>query len=257
MNVAVAVATIGHNNPPPLGHAEILAERHADVRRDVEAVAARATAAPRAIKTEADLDAIGTLVKDIGALVRRIDTRRTTEKAPHLQAGREVDAFFGVFTDRLEKIRETFQAIADDHARKKAAEERAAREAEARRAEAEAERQREIARRAEEANRLKTAEKHDARAEVAADQAAQATAAAQAGAADLIRTRTASGTLATGRTEWTFEITDFAAIPLEVLRAYLPRAEIEKAIRAHVRVNKGAMPIPGVRIFEDVRASFR
>lgn len=252
---AEAAAPIGHNAPPPLR--DILAENHASLLREVEALADRANAAPRQINDDADFDTVGTLAKDAGALVRRVDGFRKTEKEPYLQAGREVDGFFGAMTDRLDRIKAAFQKIADDHMRAKAAEERRRREEEARKAREEEERQREIARRAEEANRAKTAEKHDAKADALAEKAAIAEASAQASAADLTRTRTASGTLATARTEWAFEITDVDAIPLDKLRPYLPRAEIEKAIRAYVRFHKDAAPLAGVRIFEDVRASFR
>lgn len=246
---------LGHNQPPPLR--DILAENHAGLAGDVETIAERANKAPREIKSEDDLDAVGTLVKDAGTLARRVESIRTAEKAPHLQAGREVDAFFGAFTDRLERIQKVFQGIANEYVRRKREEERRRRGEEARKAREEEERQRKIAEAEAERNRPTAAEKHEAKAEAAAERAATAEAAAQATPAEMTRTRTSSGTLATARSEWAFEITDYSAIPLNELRPYLVRADVEKAIRSFVRVNKDAVPLAGVRIFEDVKASFR
>ena len=74
-------------------------------------------------------------------------------------------------------------------------------------------------------------------------------------AADLSRQRTASGALATAKTEWVFEITDYDAIPLDKLRSYIKRDAIEAAIRMAIKM--GNRELPGVRIFEDVKALIR
>jgi len=78
--------------------------------------------------------------------------------------------------------------------------------------------------------------------------------AAQAKPADLARTRS-SGSLSTLAQKFDHEIVDFEAIDLEVLRPYLPRADIEKAIRQFIRVNKDTKALRGVRIFETTRAN--
>lgn len=245
--------SIGANNPPPLK--VILTENYVALTAEVEAIAERANLAPRKVTDDDGLGVIGDLVKDAAMLARKADSMRKAEKEPHLTAGREIDAFFATFTDRLDRIRKVFEAVATDYQRAKAAEARRKAEDEARRLREEEERQREIARRAEEANRAKTAAKADDRAEDAAEKAAAAEALANASAAELTRTRSASGTLATAKTEWTFEVVDLDAIPLDRLRPYLRRDDIEKAIRQFVRV--GHRELPGVRIFEDVRAAFR
>lgn len=240
-----------HNRPPIT---EALADAYRSLKTEVEQIAERANKTPRKIATEDDLDAVGTLVKDVGALIRKVDDRRKTEKQPFLDGGREVDGFFATMTDRLDRIRQTFQKAADDHAREKAAAERRAREEEARRLREEEEQKR---RDAEAAKRASTQERKIDEAERLAERAAEAEAAARASAADLTRMRTGSGTLATAATEWTFEITDYEAIPLDRLRPYFKREEVEKAIRSLVRTHKGASALPGVRVFEDVRARFR
>jgi len=250
-----AVASVGHNNPPSLR--EVLAENYASLSGEVEAIASKANDAPKKVASEEDLTAVGDIVKDVRQLTKRIDQARVSEKEPYLQGGRDVDAFFKVLTERLDRITKALESRATEYQREKAAEERRRREEEARRLREEEERQREIARRAEDANRSKMAAKHEDKAEELATQAAEAEVAAQASAADLTRVRSMNGTVATARTEWAFDITDFNAIPLDVLRPYLARADVEKAIRTFVRVNKNSVPLNGVRIFEDVKASFR
>lgn len=247
-------ADIGHNRAPI---SDVLAEQYSDLAARVEAIATRANLAPKAIATDTDLNTIGALIRDTRELSGETDKKRESEKRPYLQAGRDVDAFFKVFTDRLDRISTVFKKIADDHARAVAAEARRRAEDEARKAREEADRQAEIARRAEEANRLKTAEKHEAKAEAAEQRAEQAEAVAASSAADLVRSRTDSGILSTARTEWAFEITDYDAIPLDKLRPYLKREHVEQAIRAFVKLQKQAAALPGVRVFEDVKSSFR
>lgn len=254
MNAPESQAAIGHNKAPL---AEILGERYAEAASKVEALAQRATAAPRKITSEQDLEVVGSIVKDAGELSRSIDKDRKREKEPHLQAGRDVDAFFGIFTARLDRIREVFQRAADDHARAKAEEIRRKAIEDARKARDEADRQAEIARRAEEANRPKSAEKHEAKAEAAIVIAEQAEAVASLGAADLTRQRLGSGMLSSAKTEMTFEVTGYAAIPLNDLRPYLKREHVEQAIRAFVKFHSDKTPLPGVRIFADVKATFR
>lgn len=252
---AAARAEIGHNAPPSLS--EILAEKYVPLAKSVEAIAERANSAPRKISSDADLSVIGKLVVDARDVFKQAEKARETEKEPYLTGGKEVDAFFSIFKERLKRIGDVFNAIADDHARAVAAEARRKAEEEARIARAEAERQAEIARRAEEANRPKTADKHDARAAEAEHRAEQAEAVASAPAADLVRNRLDTSVLSTARTEWAFEITDYSAIPLDVLRPYLKREHVEQALRAFVKINRDATPVKGVRIFADTRAAFR
>lgn len=253
--MSATIAQIGHNNPP--SHLELLAEKYRHHAADVEGLAAVANNAPRAIKSDADLEAVSSLVKDARSLVKKIDASRVAEKEPHLTAGREVDTFFATMAERVIRISKVFQQIADDHARAKAEEARRKAAAEAEAARAEAARQADLARRAQEANRLETAEKYDAFSSASTAKAERAEEVLSASAADLTRQRLSSGTLASAKGEWTFEITDYEAIPLDKLRPYLKRDAIDAAIRQFVRMNKDKADLPGVRIFEDVKAVIR
>lgn len=195
------------------------------------------------------------LVKEAAALSRHADDVRKREKQPFLDAGRDVDSFFKVHLDRLERIRNAFQAVATDYQRKVAAEARRKAEEEARRAREEEAARIEAARKAEAENRGKHAENHAAKADAAADRAHAAEAVANASAADLTRQRTESGILATAKTEWAFEIVDINELDLNALRLLIKRDAIEAAIRQAIK--NGVRQLPGVRIFEEVKATFR
>lgn len=241
----IQVANLGHNNGPLL---ETLNDSTHSMRAAVEAIAARANAAPRTIKSQNDLDTVGSLIRDTSTLNKEIEDRRKAEKDPYLNAGRQVDAFFGEMTDRLDRVKKAFQAIADDYARAKAAEERAKREEEAAKARAEEERKRIEA---EEAKRTSTKERKAVEAETLAMKADRLEAAATASASDIL----SDSIGISARAPWTFEITDFGAIPLADLKPYFKRDEIEKAIRQYVK--QGHRELKGVRIYQDVKARFR
>lgn len=233
----------------------VLSEDHAQLRHEVEKIADRANLAPREIKGAADLDSVGALIRDTRELARKADKERTAAKEPYLSGGRTVDQYFKTLTDRLERIAAVFQKIADDHARAVAAAARAKAEAEARAAREEADRREAAARKAEDDNRLKHAQGHTAKADEARQVAEQAEAVAAAPAKELARTVTSSGIAAGARTEWVFEIADYDAIDLNKLRPLFKRDAVEAAIRQAVK--NGAREIPGVRIFENVTATFR
>ena len=247
-------AIVGGNKPPL---AEVLADQFAELTGEIEGIAALASDAPKKIETDTAFGKIGDIVKEARKLTKRLDDARDTEQRPHLEAKRTIDGFFKGHMERLSRIADVLQERADAYTQAKAAAARREREAEARRQAEEAERQRQIAARQAEANRPTAAAKHAELAERADDRAAEATAAAHASNADLTRVRSSGGTVASGRTEWDFEIIDYAAVSLETLRPYIARAEVEKALRSYVRVNKGAAPLAGVRIFEKIKANFR
>lgn len=255
MSAAIALdpAPMGHNNPPSL--LEILREDNAELVSAVAALANRANAAPKVIATDEDLGAIGDVVKEARKVTKRLDESRKAAKDPHLTAGREIDAFFNGHAERLARVTKALEERATAFQRVKAAEERKRLEEEARRRREEEERQREIAARAAEDNRRAVAAKAEVKAEEAAIEASIAEAKQQASAADLTRTRSESGTVVSARTTWEFEILTLDEVPLEKLRPYLPRADVEKAIRTFVR--QGHRDLAGVRIFQKETAAFR
>lgn len=252
---AMLAPTIGDNSRNvPLR--EILADTHADLTARVDDLADLAAGAPRTIRNDDDLGRIGDIVKEAVGVAKAIESTRVAAKEPHLKAGREVDAFFKSMADRIADLERPLRTMATDYQRAKAAEERRQREEEARRLREEEARQRAIAQRAEEDRRRAAASKAQALADQAALRAAESeAAAADTNAADLTRHRSESGTVVTTATKWTFAIEDLDLIPIEKLKPYLLRADIEKAIRTFVRV--GGRDLPGVRIFADEQAAFR
>ncbi len=73
----------------------------------------------------------------------------------------------------------------------------------------------------------------------------------------VVRVSADDGAMATGKTEWKFEILDISKVDLNALRAHFPVKEIEKAIGKAVRATKQHTKIDGVRVFEDVATQFR
>lgn len=250
-----ATATIGHNRPP--SQAEILAENYAHFAKEIEGIAERANAAPKAVRNDDDLDAVGVIVKDAKVMTKRVDNARTTEKEPHLKAGREIDSFFKAMTERLSRIATVLEDRATEYQRAKAAAARRKAEEEARKLREKEEAARRKAEEAAAAGKADVAARSEAKAEALADRIDAAEQAAQASAADLARSRGASGTVATARTVQKVRITDYAALNLGPLGPYLDREAVQKAANGWLRVTKGKESLPGLEVYDDVKASFR
>lgn len=251
-------AVMGGNHPPeetPKTLPELLAERSAGVLAEIEAIAKRAGELPKKIKAEADLHAVGQVVIDAKKMSKRLVADKAEEKKPHLEANKAIEAFFKVHIERLDALMERLEQRATDYQEEVEAEARRVAEAEAAKKREAAERERaraeELA--AKENNRaaLKAAEKADM-LDRRADRAEQL---AEAKAADLTRTRSASGVLATSQTKWKGEIVSMDEIDLEKLRPFLKRDAVETALNTFVRV--GNRELKGARIFPDTKATFR
>ncbi|MCX5495415.1 hypothetical protein OSH11_11915 [Kaistia dalseonensis] len=230
----------GANNPPL---ADRLALDHAELFAEVERLAARANEAPRKIIDEATGEAVAKIRKDAAAFFKQVDTIRTDEKDPHLQAGRTVDDFFRPLLERSEKMRKFFVGVEDDRARELAAEERRRREEALRKLREEEQRQREIAERQAAAARPVAAAKAEDKAEAAAERAE--------------RLEVAPVTLDGAKAEWAFRIVDPDAVDLNALRPFIPAEAVEKALRQHMRIHKGSRAIAGVEFFQDFKAKRR
>jgi hypothetical protein len=265
---APAPAGMGHNKGPVDLAEEVrehLAKNYQDFNLKVSGLLNEARVLPKKIEDDKAHNASVEIVKKLREELKAAEAARKEEKEPHLARGRAVDEFFGDIKGRLDKAIDVLLGRIRVYLDAKAEAERIARE---KTAEAERKRAQEAqtkaaieAAKAENAKQLAKAMKHTANAQqlqaqanVAAQQAARAEAAAQAKPADLARTRTSAGT-STLRSEWMFEITNIGEIDLEVLRPYLARTEIEKAIRLYIRA--GGRELKGARIFESTSAVVR
>lgn len=251
-------AGIGHNAPPADIDAltERLARDHADLAKDVESVARRATAAPVKVETAADLEAVAAIVIEARNLEKRRKKEFTLEKEPYRAAGLAIDKHFNVFRDRLDRIVKALSARADAYQAEQDRKARLAAEEEARKAEAERIRQLEIVERQAERGRENLAAKHAEKADFAEEQAADARRKAEASAADLTRIRTAAGTVSASKA-WSAEIEDYQKLDLNQLKLFIDRDAVLKAARAMAKIQKENMNVPGIRTFQEVKSRFR
>jgi hypothetical protein len=194
------------------------------------------------------------LIKDLRAAVKTADTLREGAKEPVLEAGRLIDGHFkaGIMVG-LDKAKAGITRILTDFHNRKRVIEKRARDEEARRqrdaahaARREADAQAEAARTEKELQDAVDAERE---ADLAAAKAAQSTKKADAGAADLSRTRAPDGTVGSLRTWWDWEGFDRDRLDLEALRQHLPEKALHQAVDSFVKA--GGRGLNGVaRIFQ-------
>lgn len=278
----------GHNLPPietPDEIAERLALTYLALIGRRDELLGMKDRLPAADEIDSDWEKkLSDAVKAAQTFIKSTDARRADEKEPFLAAERAVDGFFGQCSDPIEKLKDTMSALLSGYQRAKARqeEERRAKEARAaeearlnalaeqRKAEA-AERKRaaefEAAERAAAAKRAsavalttaaaKAAASREASrradeareaAAVAADRAETTRRATRVTRAELSRSRSDLGVVASLRTLWDHEITDPGRVP----RSYCSpdKALIAAAIKVHTTADgKCPLKIAGVKIF--------
>ena len=252
-----------HNNPPAdLLVGEPLRERLEDENRDIiercDELLEAATRVPP-INDDDTAAKVGDYIKQLTALAKTAETRRTSAKEPYLEGGRNIDGFFKAITDPVSKTKDGVQKKLTIYLREKEEQARRARLEEERKAREAAEAARreaeERARAAASAAQLDAAIEAERAAETAAADLAKATAAAEVKPAELSRTRGEYGSVSSLRTEWVFDNLDRAQLDLEALRPYLPSDALEKAVRAFIRA--GGRELRGVEIYETTAAVVR
>ena len=251
---------IGHNNPPAT-LAERLALDHKSLLDRMEMIAARANGTPKEFATDADVSTATTLVADILELKDKFDEAHKSEKEPFLSGGRAVDTFFGSAATRelsgprgrLKRMLDAIQTRADAYAKKKADEARRIREAEEARIRDAAAAAAKAAEQAAAAGRTEDAVADLRDVQAAEDQLVDV----QSQPIVVAPVVTESGAKAAGKTEWDYEVQDWDLIPLDKLRPYLKREEIEKAMRAYLKHAQATAKLTGVRFFERDVMKFR
>ena len=263
------------NLPPPLVTTDALAMDHGHLARKVADIEAILAGLPTRIDDDDTNAPWQDKILNIATIAKDIEATRVAAKAPFLQAGGVVDSYFRTLQSRTASVHKAISAVVEGYLQRKAAAERARREAEARKLREEEERQRqkavrcaEEARKAEEANRIKTAENRNVKAAEAA-MAANSTAAtafameqsAQAKSADLARTRSPTGSLGTLQDKWDFSINEIDAVNSRLLWPYVKREHKEAAIRAYMNANAPKhlpedhdwQPLAGIKFFRTTR----
>lgn len=247
---AISEQIFGQNKAPL---DDVLKTDFADLAKEVDEAVAFIEAQPAKIKTDDDFARVGAIAIRVRKMAKRIDETRKDETDPLFAAQKEIKAYFDALADRLNRALKPHQNAADDYTRAKAAEARRQREDEARKL-----REREDAERAKaQAATGAAAARAEGRAEALAAQADAAEAKAGQAPGAAVRTRVAGGGVASAQAKWDFEITDYDAIDLNKLRPFMNRDHVEQGIRSLVRIQKNNANLPGVRVFEDTRATFR
>ena len=271
-NPASAPAGMGHNKPPleevipQEFRAELLRERPDFLTKLDQYV----EAAGRAVATNDDeLARCGDLVNAYRALLKHIGAVHTAVKAPHLLAGRLVDAEKNGLFDRVEAAKRTVEKIANNFVAEReararaereriAAEERAAAEraraAEMERQRAEQEAAQAAASAASAEDRI-AAERRAALAREEAEQAMADAALAPAAPAKAEPVRSDAGAAVSGKQEWQSQVDDYAKAFRAVKDDDRVKDAVDKAIARLVRAGK--REITGVRIWPVSKANFR
>lgn len=247
--MTAAVAPIGHNNPP--SDLEILnqklAEKFADARKVAHDLAAQANAAPKEITTDDEASQIADIISGITKHDKTLESHREAEKAPHLAAGRAVDAFFKKGQDLIGTAKKNLSSVLTVWQNKKAMEERARLQLEAEQARARAAEAAALALTQEQANKPTEAAMTLSHAVVAEEEAHKASVATTVKASQLTSAYGSTGAVASLRTVWVGEIENAAILDLEALRSYLGKDALEKAVGAFVR--NGGRELKGAKIY--------
>jgi hypothetical protein len=231
-----------HNNPPE--PAEVFQERIANWFDDI---------AKLGPVTDANASAYADTIRFGGVLVKEIDTQRDSEKRPHLEAGRQVDATYKPLIDDVKKKADDLKApLLKFQQAKKAEADRIAREAAeiARKAEEDARRAQEEAETEEDPFLAATAEVVDPEAALAAARTAEA----QALAAKRIQATSPAFKALSTRSIRKANVRDPAALAGH----YIAKGNtdllqlLERLANADIRHAKGApVELPGVEVFEE------
>lgn len=237
-----AAAPIGHNRPEPSVDAvkdfdDALDQREGFRDRVDQLVAA----SDRAVCIDQDTAGrCADLGKQIAAASKVVEDARKTVKEPYLEAGRAVDNAARVIAAPLTNAGTKVKGKLDTFLREE-------------RVKAEAERRRqEDARRAEEARLAEERAKAEAEGRPPPAPEALPVVTAPAEAAPV---RGDYGSLATARSVWKAEVTDYTLAFMAVENNEKVREAIDKAVAALVR--SGVHKIEGVNIFEDQTVTIR
>ena len=218
-----------------------------------------ASRAPATVTDDEMAGKIADLVKLIAACIKNAEADRVSRKEPFLEGGRVVDAVLRGVTEPLTKAKADIERRLTLYQREKADAERRRREEIARQEREEAERQsrafEEAAAKAQTQADLDQAIEAEALAKQQAADAIEARKAAEAKPADLSRSRSDMGAVASLHRFWDMDALDRETIDLETLRPFIPLDAIEKAVRAFVK--SGGRELRGVKIFENTETRVR
>lgn len=246
------ISMLGHNRPPVeeqgVGDFNDAVDRiEGNVRKRLAELVASADRATATSDDEAGRCA--TLIKQIDAAVKAVESARVDVKAPYLEAGRKIDAAARTLTGDADAAKQRVRKIVEGYLREKAAKEEAERR---RREQEEAARRAELERAAAEEAARAAEQGREADPEI---MEATVLAAARPAEAEPVRVRSDFGQTATAGKIKVAVITDWAKAFKAVKSVPAVQDAIQKAVNALVRA--GQTNIPGVEIKDDIRLSVR
>lgn len=216
----------------------------------------------RAPAEVADDDMAGKMsdfIKQLAAAAKAAEDKRTADKRPILEAGTIIDDYFKAIRLPLIDAQTKITARLTAYLQKKAAAEQAKRLAEERLARERAEAARVEAERIAQAAMteadMDTAIVAEEQARVAETVVQQTAAAADVRPAELSRTYSSHGTVASLKGQMVGTITDRAMLDYKALGPYFTQDALDKAVRAAIKA--GIHKIEGVHIREETKAGVR
>lgn len=250
---------IGHNNPPTDHEMirETLAEKNAKAITRAKALIEAADRVPTVIEDKDTSEKITDLEKQITVCFNVLEKARTEEKAPYWEMCKVVDGFFKKdFLDVLDGAKKRIKKIQTSFLVEEERKERERRAELARQEREKAEAEAAEAAKLEQAGEVTKSEmvldkaiqhEHDAAFFGEAAQAKGATVAASTGEMTGARTSLRYTTVA--------EIEDWDRLDLNLLKPYMKREDVQKALNAALKFN--AANIPGVKVWEKPEAMTR
>lgn len=236
---------------------DFLRDRFAGILTEVDALAERANKAREVLGEEGVVsadeqrDPLIQIGLDAGKLSKRIDATRLQTTEPLRNEVKETNTFFETLALRMDRVKTRFEEIVGAYDRKKRDEERRKAAEAARLAQEEADRKLAEAAAAQHGVESDVVLNEAIAAEERADRLV-----AQATTAGTGPTHTDVGTISSSA-PWDFAVEDWNKVDVAELRDQFTVAEIEKAIRAHVRKFKNTRPLKGVRFFQNEKTRFR
>lgn len=259
---------MGANNPPEeYTLADRLAEETAKLAAEREAAMDDARRLPKVVADDDAQVKVAAAILALRKIGKKAEAERTDKKAPFLESGRQVDAFFAEFLEGPNKAINILLARSKAYLDEKAKRAREEQEARAKLAREEAEKQRKL--QAEREAKAAAATKPQERAllDAAAENAAGRAEAHERLAAtmeDFAENSPASQGLTKGAGATAglkkypdFRVPDYGKVDLNKLAPYFSQEMIDKAIKAHMRVHKISSPVDGIEFFMNDKAVIR
>jgi hypothetical protein len=243
------------NIPPPLVTLDQLKKDFGHIVKEVVELEAECAGLPPVVEDDEDLAAITATAGKLIKAAKVCEDTRQEQNRPYLDATGVLNSFFKhELTARCTAAKTKLEQITTTYQRKKAAREQARREAAAAEAQRLADEAKANVAAAVRAGDVTTATVAVTQANSLAAFAARANVAAAAPVSSMGAVKTDAGA-ASLVDNWTFDELDMNAIDLNELRAFIPQASIEQALRAFIKA--GRREINGARIFNDNKTRFR